>query len=368
MNTKNSQMDVEHTIANEDVLSFDFECFGNENAPGMVPRENSLFGTFSSKLSSDHNNSLSFEGKNDCASSDPMYITKHLALMSDVFLDSLDSHGRFGLNEENSMSADFQRKKSVSFAYEAVHSAVPEKTTFEEKKEIFFFPPRQNSMTIDSEKGLARGHCWCSEDTCQQKYLRRSKHPRIIEPSSKLTKGVLNKKVQIRIPKELQSHISHGSCKHAYRALVTLITYVQLKCGFKVKTELSQSFRAPSQEKYVRARRVIRGFGIVDEFYVSIWAPTFQCRFVAACGGIGRVQNSLRDFFASREPPMENYIQAVEKHEAEKHEVEKHEVDDFKSECLCMQKILSDHTITNVRKMSLCTGILYKAIINPIKI
>ena len=227
------------------------------------------------------------------------------------------------------------------------------------------FQSRQNSLMIgadgsdsDSDSETLDPKCWCSGNTCQQKYLRQSKYPRIIEPSSKLMKYGINKKVQIRIPNELQPHIGYGSCKHTYRALVTLITYIQLKCGFKVKPELYQIFRAPSQEKYEHARRVIKGFGLDNDFYVSIWAPTFQCRFVTACGGIGRIQNCIRDFFACGEPPAENHMQ----------EVEKQEVGDFKSECLRMQKILSDHTIINVRKMSLCTGILYEAIKNPIKI
>ena len=227
------------------------------------------------------------------------------------------------------------------------------------KGRFSFLPPRQNSMTIDSDpEARGKKRCWCSEDTCQQKYSRQSKHPRIIEPSSKLRKGGFDKKVQIRIPKELQSHISYGSCKHAYRALVTLITYVQLKCDFKKKSGVYQTFRAPSRENYEHARRVIKGFGLIDDFYVSIWAPTFQCRFVAACGGIGCVQNCIRDFFASG---------FVQKQKVQKQKVQKQEVDDFKSECLHIQKILSDHTMDDIRKMSLCTGILYEAIKNPIK-
>ena len=243
-------------------------------------------------------------------------------------LDSLDSFG--GFLEENS-------KNFPAFS---------------------FLPPRQNSMTIDSDpEARGKKRCWCSEDTCQQKYSRQSKHPRIIEPSSKLRKGGFDTKVQIRIPKELQSHISYGSCKHAYRALVTLITYVQLNCDFKEKSHVYQTFRAPSREKYEHARRVIKGFGLIDDFYVSIWAPTFQCRFIAACGGIGRVQNCIRDFFASSFVQKQKVTQEVT-----------HEVDDFKSECLRIQKILSDHMMDDIRKMSWCAGILYEAIKNPIKI
>lgn len=223
------------------------------------------------------------------------------------------------------------------------------------------------SMTIDSDpEAHGKKRCWCSEDTCQQKYSRQSKHPRIIEPSSKLRKGGFDKKVQIRIPKELQSHISYGSCKHAYRALVTLITYVQLNCDFKEKSHVYQTFRAPSREKYEHARRVIKGFGLIDDFYVSIWAPTFQCRFLAACGGIGRVQNCIRDFFASSFDQKQKVTQKVTQEVTQEvtHEVT-HEVDDFKSECLHIQKILSDHMMDDSRKMSLCTGILYEAIKNP---
>ena len=224
--------------------------------------------------------------------------------------------------------------------------------------------------------------CWCSGNTCQQKYLRQSKYPRIIEPSSKLTKYGFNKKVQIRIPKELQSHIGYGSCKHSYHALVTFITYIQLKSEFKVKKELHQTFRTPSRKKIERARRVIEGFGLPNDFYVNIWAPTFQVRFTVACGGIRHIQKCMRSFFASGELELLNH--RVEKQtvndlisecsifisgeqSVENHRMEKQDVDDLKKECLCMQKILSDHTITNVRKMSLCTSILYELIKNPIK-
>ena len=256
------------------------------------------------------------------------------------------------------------------------------------------FLSRQNSLMCEFEEPNKTQHtnnpmldpkCWCSGNTCQQKYLRQSKYPRIIEPSSKLTKYGFNRKVQIRIPKELQSHIGYGSCKHSYHALVTFITYIQLKSEFKVKKELHQTFRTPSRKKIERARRVIEGFGLPNDFYVKIWAPTFQVRFTVACGGIRHIQKCMRSFFASGELELLNHRvekQTVndlisecsifisgEQHRMEKQDVEKQDVekqDVEKQECLRMQKILSDHTITNVRKMSLCTGILYELIKNPI--
>jgi len=278
-----------------------------------------------------------------------------------------------------------------------------------------FFPSRQNSLTSivkskSSSKSSSKSTCWCSGEICQQQYLRHSKYPRIIEPSSKLTKCGNRKKVQIRIPKELQSHIGYGSCKHSYRALVTLITYVQIKCGFTVKPALIQTFRPPSREKYVHARRIIMGFGLPVNFYVNIWAPTFQCRFVASCGGIIRIQNYVREFFDSDEQsvtwqtdalcgetsqqtgvkyPLEDLIptqfewqtdalcgetsqQWVVKYpledliptqfEADLTQKEDTFKEDFKAELLHVQRILSDRTMADVRKMSLCTGILYEAI------
>ena len=282
-----------------------------------------------------------------------------------------------------------------------------------------FFPLRQNSLTLEFESNSSsKSTCWCSGEICQQQYLRHSKYPRIIEPSSKLTKCGNRKKVQIRIPKELQSHIGYGSCKHSYRALVTLITYVQIKCGFTVKPALIQTFRPPSREKYVHARRIIMGFGLPVNFYVNIWAPTFQCRFVASCGGIIRIQNYVREFFDSDEKsvtwqtdalcgenltsqqcgvkypledliptevqfewqtdalcgenltsqqwvvkyPLEDLIPTEVQFEADLTQKEDTFKEDFKAELLHVQRILSDRTMADVRKMSLCTGILYEAI------
>jgi hypothetical protein len=322
---------------------------------------------------------------------DPTYVAekKGKTQFSEI---SLPGNFSFFPSRQNSLSMDLieleSKSDSLSMDLIELESKSESKSTCQHPfpGNFSFFPSRQNSLTTTTLKSKNKSRCWCSGNTCQQKYLRQSKYPRIIEPSSKLTKYGFNKKVQIRIPKELQSHIGYGSCKHSYHALVTFITYIQLKSEFKVKKELHQTFRTPSRKKIERTRRVIEGFGLPNDFYVNIWAPTFQGRFTVACGGIRHIQKCMRSFFASSELELLNHIQEVEKQttddlisecsifisgeqSVENHiqEMEKQDVDDLKKECLHMQKILSDHTITNVRKMSLCTGILYELIKNPIK-
>ena len=144
---------------------------------------------------------------------------------------------------------------------------------------------------------VSPSNCYCGGDTCKQIYTRQSKYPRIIEPCSKLFKYGFDKKVQIRIPNEIQTHIGYGSCKHCYKALVTLITYVQMQCGFRVRQNVIQTFCAPTKQDIAHARHVIEGFGLSVNFYVKTWASSFQRRFLTACDGIVHVQAAMPRFF-----------------------------------------------------------------------
>jgi len=208
------------------------------------------------------------------------------------------------------------------------------------------------SVPVSEEISLEGSQiCYCPTDTCEQKYTRNSKHPRIIEPSSKLIQAGYQQKVQIRIPKELQSFIGYGSCKDCYRALVTLITYIQLNCGWTVKNELVQTFETPKHKEYAHARRVIEGFGFPHQFYIETWAPSFQSRFTEACGGMSHVQNAMRTFFGNK-PSVGN-----------KPTVFKPLVSSKKPSYLGrIQRILEDETISDVRKLNLCNDILKQVI------
>ena len=221
---------------------------------------------------------------------------------------------------------------------------------------------RQNSLQVSPS------NCYCGGDTCKQIYTRQSKYPRIIEPCSKLFKHGFDKKVQIRIPKELQTHIGYGSCKHCYKALVTLITYVQMQCGFQVRHDVIQTFLAPTEQDIAHARYVIEGFDLSVNFYVNTWAPLFQERFVAACGGKVHVQSAMQRFFgtgleSSDEPETENTMS---------------DTDDLLDAAIVMpprnkprpnasyieriEAILENDSNTSSHKLALCNAVLYECL------
>jgi len=222
--------------------------------------------------------------------------------------------------------------------------------------------PRQNSLQVSPN------NCYCGGDTCKQIYTRQSKYPRIIEPCSKLFKHGFDKKVQIRIPKELQTHIGYGSCKHRYKALVTLITYVQIQCGFQVRHDVIQTFLAPTEQDIAHARYVIEGFDLSVNFYVNTWAPLFQERFVAACGGKVHVQSAMQRFFgtgleSSDEPETDNTMS---------------DTDDLLDAAIVMpprnkprpnasyieriEAILENDSNTSSHKLALCNAVLYECL------
>jgi len=207
---------------------------------------------------------------------------------------------------------------------------------------------RQNSLQLQ----VSPINCYCDGDTCKQIYTRQSKYPRIIEPCSKLFKHGFDKKVQIRIPKELQTHIGYGSCKHCYKALVTLVTYVQMQCGFQVRHDVIQTFLTPTGQDIAHARYVIEGFDLSVNFYVNTWAPLFQERFLSACGGKVHVQSAMQRFFGTglessdaaivmppRNKPRPNtsYIERIE-------------------------AILENDSNTSSYKLALCNAVLYECL------
>ena len=196
----------------------------------------------------------------------------------------------------NTFPSDQQWSQNIVPVYSRGNSMTIDGVAYEHASYMELDQPLGNSYVSESvsEEISLEGSqiCYCQNDTCEQKYLRDSKHPRIIEPSSKLVRTGYQKKVQIRIPKELQSYIGYGSCKDCYRALITFITYIQLNCGCAVKNELVQTFATPGHKEYAHARRVIEGFGFPHQFYIEKWAPSFQSRFTEACGGTSNIRNA----------------------------------------------------------------------------
>ena len=178
--------------------------------------------------------------------------------------------------------------------------AFPEPVALSQTNSLVSFS-RGNSLASDvadvfSGTNDPPSQCHCGGEACEQPYTRQSRHPRIIEPCTKLWRHEFEKKVQIRIPTELQSHVGYGSCKHCYKALVTLVTYIQLQCGFKPRSS-GHKFSPPTQQEVARARQIIENFGLATTFYVDTWATAFQGRFTYACGGTHCVKEAMRRFF-----------------------------------------------------------------------
>ena len=237
----------------------------------------------------------------------------------------------------------------------------------------------QNSLKVSPSNCLkvSQSNCYCGGDTCKQIYTRQSKYPRIIEPCSKLFKYGFDKKVQIRIPNELQTHIGYGSCKHCYKALVTLITYVQVQCGFRVRHNVIQTFCAPTKQDIVHAQHVIEGFGLPVNFYVNTWASSFQGRFVAACDGIVHVQAAMHRFFGtgdesetSDEPEADNDTTSdTDDGFLDTAIAMLQEVTPPRSEPRAnasyierIEAILENDSNTSVHKLSLCNAVLYECL------
>ena len=160
-----------------------------------------------------------------------------------------------------------------------------------------------NDIEMDSNDTETRfcETCFCDSSHCQELYLRQSKHQRILEPSTKLMKvGFSNYHGQIRMPHELQQNIGYNSCKKCYKALVTLITYIQLKCGFVPKTSNRRKFKVPTQTDYQKSSYILTHLGLNNDFFIHKWAPTFQKRFVEACGGVERIQQYMNNFLNNK--------------------------------------------------------------------
>ena len=148
---------------------------------------------------------------------------------------------------------------------------------------------RQKSSALDVQSTK----CFCRGSACTKRYNRVSKHPRILEPSTRLVKqGFLNYHGQIRMPKELQKHVGTGSCKHVYKSLILLLTFVQLNSGFEYKNKNKE----PTVDEYRRASFIIRSLSLPTSFFVDKWAPTFQKRFLLACDGKENIQKIMKIF------------------------------------------------------------------------
>ena len=217
---------------------------------------------------------------------------------------------------------------------------------------------RQNSMQVQ-EKQL--NNCYCGGASCEQRYMRQSRHPRIIEPCSKLWKDGFEKKVQIRIPKELQSHIGYGSCKHCYKALVTLVTHIQVQCGFRTRPDVIQTFCPPTERDIAHARWVIQGFGLPVIFYINTWAPSFQERFVTTCGGMQCVQMAMRQFFTPSSEPDEDddFLETEWAMLADEPMLSQNKSESYIER---IRTILTNTSNTSVHKLSMCNAVLYECL------
>ena len=217
---------------------------------------------------------------------------------------------------------------------------------------------RQNSLQVQ-EKQL--NNCYCGGASCEQRYMRQSRHPRIIEPCSKLWKDGFEKKVQIRIPKELQSHIGYGSCKHCYKALVTLVTHIQVQCGFRTRPDVIQTFCPPTERDIAHARWVIQGFGLPVIFYINTWAPSFQERFVTTCGGMQCVQTAMRQFFTPSSEPDEDddFLETEWAMLADEPKLSQNKSESYIER---IRTILTNTSNTSVHKLSMCNAVLYECL------
>ena len=116
--------------------------------------------------------------------------------------------------------------------------------------------PRKRKLswsTVPSKKKKCLKKCFCDTDECKQRYKRHPKHPRILEPSTKLMKPGFNYyHGQIRMPEELQKQVGYGSCKKCYKALITLLTYIQLNSGFVPIPSIKQKFVNPTENDYCK--------------------------------------------------------------------------------------------------------------------
>ena len=209
--------------------------------------------------------------------------------------------------------------------------------------------PRQHSLQCPGLEKIP-SKCYCPGATCEQQYIRKSKHPRIIEPSSKLRKEGFNQTVQIRIPKKLQAFVGYGSCKHCYKALVTFVTYIQLQCGFRVRPDVIKKFSPPTDHAITQARHIIVGFGCATNFYIDTWAPFFQERFTTACGGTHRIQSAMSQFFATNTEAISSPFFKSTKNDKLEPYIQR------------IRTILEHESGTSMHKLSMCNNVLYECL------
>ena len=110
------------------------------------------------------------------------------------------------------------------------------------------------------------------------------------------------------MPEELQKQVGYGSCKKCYKALITLLTYIQLNSGFVPIPSIKQKFVNPTENDYCKASVILlQSFNVTASFFIHEWIPTFQERFLEACRGKEHVQH-LTQKFLSRNAQNESYL------------------------------------------------------------
>lgn len=145
--------------------------------------------------------------------------------------------------------------------------------------------------------------CFCESETCTNKYKRKLRHRRVLEQSNQLQRyyngGKLFKNVQIQLPKEIQAHIGYGSCNHIFDAFKLFLKYVQLELGWAPKPQ-GYACKLPTEAEYMRARNIMMRLGLSVDFYVNVWVPTFNPRFVEACSGMHLLQVVTERFLTAK--------------------------------------------------------------------
>jgi len=220
-----------------------------------------------------------------------------------AFIDANPTTQNISLTRQNSLLEWLESENLVDSKFQSRCSSPIELHKSEDKLSFQCFTDTEMGSN-DTKNKTYFNHsetCFCDSSHCQELYLRQSKHQRILEPSTLLMKlGFSNYHGQIRMPHELQQHIGYNSCKKCYKALVTLITYIQLKCGFVPKTSNRRKFKVPTQTHYQKSSYILTHLGLNNDFFIHKWAPTFQKRFVEACDGVERIQQYMNNFLNNK--------------------------------------------------------------------
>ena len=220
------------------------------------------------------------------------------------FFDSLPTFINIMSRQNSLMSRqtslmNISRQNSLEFISDDLWVAPP---SLSQQKPWIFTDEAEHTKMRTTPTNVCKTNgssCFCDTDECKQRYTRHPKHPRILEPSTKLTKpDFYCYHGQIRMPEKLQQHIGHGSCKKNYKALITLLTYIQLNSGFIPVPSLKQKFVNPTEAEYCEASAILASFNLTGSFFCNEWVPTFQKRFLEACRGKEHVQHLTQKFLS----------------------------------------------------------------------